>query len=221
MNVPFPEARYTRIAALLHWLIALFILFNLSLGWFMEGFAPPLKMIVLPLHISAGISVLALTGLRVLWRLTHRPPEINPPLAKTEEHAAHIVHFLLYAAMVLMPLTGWAILSAHPAPGSAGFAADQAASAAQHPGMKPHRGGGLLVWGLAPLPSITPVQQIGQEPGGLLAQKRLHDELADWHSLGGWLMIVLLVLHIGGALKHQLMDGMPLLNRMALRRPKT
>lgn len=217
---PQTQDRYTRTAAILHWLIALFILANLSLGWFMEGFPPALKMIVLPLHISAGISVLALTVLRVVWRLMHRPPDHEPALPALEHHGAHFAHFLLYAGMVLMPLSGWAILSAHPKPGSAGFAAEQAVAAAQHPGAKPRKGGGLVVWWIVPLPSIAPVQEIGQDPGGLPAQKRLHDELVDWHSLGGWMMVALVLVHIMGALKHQFVDRTPILQRMSLR-PRT
>lgn len=215
------QETYTRTAIVLHWLIALFILFNLSLGWFMEGFAPPVKMLVLSLHISSGISVLGLTVLRVLWRLTHHPPAHDPPLAPAEAHGAHIVYFLLYAGMVLMPLTGWAILSAHPAPGSDGAAA----LAAQHPANAKSPGGkgpgaAPKLWWLVPLPLLAPMQEIGQEPGGLPAQKRLHGELVDWHGCGGWLMLALLALHIAGAAKHQFVDRAPLLQRMGVgRRP--
>lgn len=210
--------RYSRVAAALHWLIALFILFNLTLGWFMEGFAPPYKMIVLPMHISAGITVLALSVLRVVWRLTHEPPPHQPPLPAVEEKGAHIVHFLLYCGMILMPLTGWGLLSAHPAPGSAGKAAEQAAFIAKHPGAKPSAGGGTKVWWVIPLPAIRPVQEIGETPGGLAPQKHLHDELVDWHSLGGWMMVGLLLAHVAGALKHQLIDRTPILRRMSLRK---
>jgi cytochrome b561 len=214
-----PPARYSRVAAVLHWLIAGFILFNLVLGWFMEGFAPPLKMIVLPLHISGGITVLALSVLRVLWRLTHQPPPHVPPLRPLEEQGAHLVHFLLYCGMVLMPLTGWGLLSAHPAPGSAGKQAETAQFLASHPGAKAPGGGGLKVWWVIPLPSLRPIQAIGDTPGGLAPQKHLHDELVDWHSLGGFVMVGLLLLHVAGALKHQFLDGAPSLQRMSLRRP--
>ncbi len=63
-----PALRYTPVAIFLHWTIAAFILFNLSVGFFMEGFARPLKELVVPLHISSGITILALTLLRILWR---------------------------------------------------------------------------------------------------------------------------------------------------------
>ena len=48
-------------------------------------------------------------------------------------------------------------------------------------------------------------------------QHILHEELADWHKIGGYLMLLLLFAHIGGALKHQFLDKEPELQRMGLR----
>ena len=44
--------RYSAVAIFLHWAIAALILFNLGLGWFMEGFPPPIKGAVVALHVS-------------------------------------------------------------------------------------------------------------------------------------------------------------------------
>ncbi|HZU63422.1 MAG TPA: cytochrome b/b6 domain-containing protein [Novosphingobium sp.] len=218
MTTSADAIRYTRMAVLLHWAIALMIGCNLTLGWFMEGFAPPLKGVVLPLHISCGLSVLALSVVRIVWRLLHVPPPA--PVGRLEQGAAHIVHFLLYAGMVVLPLTGWAILSAHPAPGSQGFAAEQARMAAQA-GPAVHRlrpKPGITAWWVIPVPAIGLVQAVGDTPGGLPAQKRLHDSFVDWHEAGGWAMIALLALHIAGALKHQWVDRQPFLQRMSWQR---
>jgi cytochrome b561 len=86
---PTNSLRYTSVAIALHWAIALFIAFNLSLGFFMEGFAKPLKAVVVPLHSSSGMTVLALTVLRVVWRVTHRPPPLHPEVPAWERAAAH------------------------------------------------------------------------------------------------------------------------------------
>ena len=51
--------QYTRTAIALHWAIAGFIIFNLSFGFFMEGYPPRWRILVLILHISSGITVLA------------------------------------------------------------------------------------------------------------------------------------------------------------------
>jgi cytochrome b561 len=212
--------RYSSVAIVLHWAIALFILFNLGLGYFMEGVAPAWRAIVVPLHISAGISVLTLTILRVLWRVVHAPPPHAPELTLIERSAAHGVHLLLYAGMLLMPLSGWAILSAHPAPGTAGAKAAEAT----RPSLKPPsansgpapRPGEPMIWGLVPLPTIAPIQAVGATPGGVTPQKQLHDAFAAWHGIGGWVMIVLLVAHVLGALKHQYIDRQPELERMGV-----
>ncbi len=114
----------------LHWVIAAFIIFNLCSGFFMAGWLgvasaipPPIRWLSLMLHASSGLTVLALTVARVIWRLFNAPPPHPATMKPWERHTAHFAHFLLYAAMVLMPLTGWAILSAHPPPGSPGAAA--------------------------------------------------------------------------------------------------
>ncbi|MFO1468433.1 MAG: cytochrome b [Steroidobacteraceae bacterium] len=216
------DVRYTRVAIILHWVIAAFIQFNLALGFFMEDLPPPLRFLVLPLHISGGMTVLLLSVMRILWRLIHRPPEHEPPLSLREGIAARFVHLMLYAGMLLMPLSGWAILSAHPAPGTAGFAAEQAAllqpPAGANAGLARKPGpGGIRIWWAMPLPALAPIQKIGSTPGGLVPQKEVHEELVAAHGLGGWIMIALLALHIGAALKHQWVDKSPELRRISLR----
>ena len=72
------SARYTSTAILLHWAIAACILFNLAVGFFMEGLDPDARKVVVGLHISSGMTVLALTAIRIVWRLTHAPPPFVP-----------------------------------------------------------------------------------------------------------------------------------------------
>jgi len=220
-------ARYSRVAIVLHWAIAAFIIFNLCSGFFIESWlhgalmesAPPqMRWLSLVLHVSSGLTVLALTVARVVWRLLNAPPPIPAAMKPWERHTAHFVHFLLYAAMVLMPLTGWAILSAHPPPGSAGAAA-QAATLPAAPGPSPAGAPqAVKVWNLVPMPVIAPIEAIGKEPGGVAAQHVLHEEFQDWHGVGGYLVLGLLVLHILGALKHQFIDKQSEFARMGIGR---
>jgi cytochrome b561 len=72
-----PAIRYSTVAIVLHWAIAALILLNIAVGFVMEGLSPPLKAAVVALHFSCGMTVLALTVLRLLWRLTHRPPPLS------------------------------------------------------------------------------------------------------------------------------------------------
>ncbi len=223
-----PRDRYTRVAIVLHWAIAAFIIFNLFTGFFMKSWPPAIKWAAAGLHVSSGVTVLALTVARVAWRLLNEPPPYPAGMTPWERHTAHFVQFLLYAAMVLMPLSGWAIVSAHPPPGSRGEAVAFAPPAAP-PGMKPGAAPpgsmpgpppgpppGITVWNLIPLPSIAPIEAIGEEPGGVAPQNKLSEELVSWHMAGGWLLIGLLILHIAGALKHQFIDKQSEFARMGV-----
>ncbi|MDB6010815.1 MAG: cytochrome [Gammaproteobacteria bacterium] len=226
-----PRDRYTRVAIVLHWAIAAFIVFNLCIGFFMESWPPPIRFMALMLHVSSGLTVLALTVARVVWRLLNNPPPYPAGMKRWEGHTAHFAHFLLYAAMVLMPLTGWAILSAHSPPGSRGAAVEFAVRPGMPPGVKPGAApprampalppGGpppLKMWNLVPMPMIAPIEAIGEEPGGVAPQHRLHDEFVEWHSVGGYLLLGLLILHIVGALKHQFIDRQSEFARMGIGR---
>lgn len=225
---PAVGARYTRVAMILHWTIAALILFNLSVGFFMEGWPAPFRFLVILMHISAGMTVLALTVVRVIWRILHQPPPYPTEMRPWERNTAHFVHLLLYAAMVLMPLTGWAIISANPPPGSPGAAyraqqrqAEMAAPrpAGQAPPAAPAAPNRLpSVWGVIPLPMIAPLARLGEQPEGVPSQRRLHEDFVHYHGLGGFLLIGLLLLHVAGALKHQFIDRQPELQRMGLGR---
>jgi cytochrome b561 len=184
------KLRYTTVAIALHWAIAALIIFNLGLGFFMEGLAPELKRIIIPLHISSGITVLVLTVLRIVWRLTHRPPPFLAGLAAWERSAAHAVHGLLYVLMLAMPLTGWALVSANqPRPD----------------------GGGIMLWSAIPWPAITALSRLE-----VSVQKPVHDSFVTAHNVGAWIMLSLLVLHVAAALKHQFVDRQAELARMGI-----
>jgi len=77
------EQRYTSVAIVLHWAIAAAILSNLIVGWWMknaidETAVQARAIAAFQLHKSIGLTVLLLTALRLVWRLTHKPP---PPPA--------------------------------------------------------------------------------------------------------------------------------------------
>ena len=222
--------RYSRVAMVLHWTIAGFIIFNLCSGFYIESWlhgalmksAPPqMRSWTLMLHVSSGLTVLALTVARIAWRLFNAPPPFPATMKPWERHTARFAHFLLYAAMVLMPLTGWAILSAHPPAGSPGAAA-QAAPPAAAPGAAAPPAGPrtVYIWNVIPMSSISVIESIGREPGALAAQHVLHEDFQEWHGAGGYLLLGVLILHILGALKHQFIDRQPELARMGIGRRK-
>ncbi|MBP2497511.1 cytochrome b561 [Methylobacterium sp. PvP062] len=108
--------RYSAVAILLHWASALGVLVLIGLGLTMThaGLAPLRQFQLYQWHKSVGITVLALTALRVLWRLTHRPPPHPAGMPARERRAAAAAHHLLYLLLVGLPLTGWAVVSLSP-----------------------------------------------------------------------------------------------------------
>ena len=112
---PAPSTRYTPMAMLLHWLLALMILGSLSVGLYMTGLPfSPTRLKLYNWHKWAGIVILALSALRLLWRLRHRPPPTppTPPMARWQRWASHGIHGLMYALFFAVPLLGWAYSSA-------------------------------------------------------------------------------------------------------------
>ncbi|MFB0488077.1 cytochrome b561 [Methylobacterium sp. OAE515] len=108
--------RYSAVAILLHWASALGVLVLIGLGLTMThaDLAPLRQFQLYQWHKSVGITVLALTALRVLWRLTHRPPTHPAGMPARERRAAGAAHALLYLLLVGLPLTGWAVVSLSP-----------------------------------------------------------------------------------------------------------
>src|ERR1700712_1643303 len=102
--------RYTVVAILLHWTSALCVLALIGMGLTMThaGLAPMRQFQLYQWHKSVGITVLALTALRLLWRLFHRPPPHPVGMPARERHAAFAAHGVLYLLLVGLPLTGWA-----------------------------------------------------------------------------------------------------------------
>jgi cytochrome b561 len=101
----------------LHWLLALVILGLFAVGLYMADLPfSPLRLKLYNWHKWAGITLLALTVLRLLWRLTHRPPALPPVIEQAmpswQLRAYHATHHLMYALFFAVPLIGWAYSSA-------------------------------------------------------------------------------------------------------------
>jgi cytochrome b561 len=112
MPIDTESARYTRFAIVLHWLLALAIIGTFSLGIYMHELPiSPRRIKLYSWHKWAGISILTLSALRLLWRLSHRPPA-DLPMPAWQARAAHATHALLYTLFFAVPLSGWAYSSA-------------------------------------------------------------------------------------------------------------
>ena len=105
--------RYTAPAVVLHWLIAALIFVAFPLGVYMSDLPlSPTRLQLYSYHKWIGISVLLLVGLRIVWRLTHRPPALPDDLPRWQRAASHAVHGLLYLLILAVPMTGWLMSSA-------------------------------------------------------------------------------------------------------------
>lgn len=185
---PYP-ARYSGVAQALHWAIALLIVFEIGLGWRMDGPPGAVTFAVYQLHKSIGITILILTLVRVGWRITHRPPASVGGRA-WEHRLAAVVHVGFYVLLLAIPLSGWLIVSAS------------------------RTGIGTVLFGVIPFPHIPGVPGLDPAPKAALEQAA---ETA--HRLLGWAMYGLLALHVAGALKHHVIDRDQGLIRMMPGRP--
>ncbi|MDE2595945.1 MAG: cytochrome b [Sphingomonadales bacterium] len=105
-------ARYSLGAMALHWIIALLIALNYTSAWVAEDMPEPAKLQVMANHKAFGLTVLALSVVRLLWRFTHRPPPLAESLKAWEVALARVVHGLIYTLTIAIPLAGWALHSA-------------------------------------------------------------------------------------------------------------
>ena len=180
------KSRYATIAIILHWLIALAIVAQVSIAWRMGGKTPE-GFALTQLHKSIGMTILVLSILRLGWRLTNPPPPEPPGLARWEMGLSQIVHWGFYVIMIGMPLTGWLMVSA---------------SKTAIPT--------VLFW-TVPWPNLPGIDSLTPA-----AKAMAHSIGKTGHGALALGLYGLFVLHVGGALKHQLFErSTPVLSRMA------
>mgnify|MGYP000927230101 CR=1 FL=1 len=182
-------SRYSAVAIALHWLIAVAILSMIPMGWWMsdaivEPDSQALAYRVFQIHKSIGFLILALTLLRLVWRLTHRTPGMPAEMKTWETFAARATHAAFYGLMLALPLTGWLYVSAGWA-----VATDTPLAVA------------TSWFGLFTVPHLP---FIGEAAAGL--RRAVAWQAMGAHSLMAWGAVVLIALHVGAALKHQFIN---------------
>lgn len=172
--------RYSTVAILLHWTIAALLVWIVLLGWQASDLQGAAKIAPLQLHKPLGILVLVLTLARLAWRLTHRPPPLNPDLKPWEKALATTVHWGFYVLLLFMPLSGWAMVSA-------------SSLIKLYP---------IDMFGLFNWPALSFLTDLPDA-----SRKGVHEALEEAHHLVAKVIIYGLVpLHVLGALKHQFLD---------------
>lgn len=187
-----PIPQYTRVAALLHWVVAVLIGVNVILGFTADWFPDDWVRRVIDTHKSIGLTVLGLVLLRILWRLSHPAPPLPASYPRLERAGAHVAHVGLYLLILLLPISGWM----HD------FAFKDAAA-------NPLRIFWVIPWfRIGAIADLDPV-----------TKERMHTAFFALHVWAGYALYALVTLHILGALKHQFIDREPEFARMRLWRP--
>jgi len=180
-----PALRYHPVSVLLHWVLGLALIGLFAVGLYMTDLPfSPQRLKLYNWHKWAGVTLLALSAFRLIWRLTHRPPAlpvaIESAMPGWQKLAHHATHHGLYLLFFAVPLLGWAYSSA------AGFP--------------------IVLFGVLPLPDFVPVSE------------ELAELIKPLHKLSAFAMMALVLLHVAGALKHQLVDRDGLIARMGFGR---
>jgi cytochrome b561 len=103
------QQRYTHTAMVFHWLIAVLIVGTFSLGLVMTDIPglTPTKLKYFSWHKWAGVTVLTVATLRLLWRLANPAPAYPAGMPGWQQRAAHGLHLLLYVLIFAVPLSGY------------------------------------------------------------------------------------------------------------------
>lgn len=107
------EIRYGGVTKGFHWLTALLILTLIPLGlianWLPYETDAQLaqKAWLFSLHKTLGVTAFFVAALRILWAISQPKPGLLNADKPAESFAAELVHWLLYAALVIVPLSGW------------------------------------------------------------------------------------------------------------------
>ena len=109
MQIKNTRENYGVIAKCFHWITALLILGSYTSvyyrHWFTEEKTPE-NWNALQLHLSIGISIGVIVLLRVIWRSMNTVPDQEPGTV-LQQKAAKIGHYVLYALIIIMPITGY------------------------------------------------------------------------------------------------------------------
>ena len=102
------QSRYDAVAMLFHWVTAALMIFMILIGETLMEMGEDAGSTFGPsLHVSIGVTILALTLLRIIWRLTHPAPAHPASMKAHERAAAGAVHGLFYLLLLGLPLSGW------------------------------------------------------------------------------------------------------------------
>lgn len=177
------SSRYGAVSKAFHWLTVALILTLIPLGIYANGLpfdtgeALARKGWFFSLHKTLGVILFLLALARIVWTLIQPRPGLLNADKRGEALIAETVHWLLYASLVVVPLSGWVTHAA-----SEGFAP---------------------IWG-----------PFGQSLPLVPKSEALSHTAASLHIIFERVLVVALILHVAGALKHHVIDRDATLRRM-------
>ena len=101
------QARYSKVAMTLHWLIAVLVIVNWQIPERLEGLSHEEFMDAMWPHKALGLIIFVLVLLRLAWRLAHKPPALAATLRPWERALARSVHWAFYVLLLAMPVIGY------------------------------------------------------------------------------------------------------------------
>ena len=178
-------ASYDRVARATHWLVAALVVIVVALGWAISGTprGTPQRLLLLLLHRSVGLTILALMAFRAGWRWRHPAPALPFALARIDNALARSTHLALYLILFVMPLAGYLN-----------------AAAAGHP---------VSLFGVFSVPPLLPEND------------RMSQAAIAVHLFAQYLLYLILMLHVAGALYHGVFRRDGILDRMLPTRRST
>jgi cytochrome b561 len=91
-----------------HWVTVFLICGSFALGLSMINLPlSPHKLRLYSWHKWLGVTIFAIAAVRLLWRLTHRVPALPDSVPPWQRRVARVTHWVLYALMLCIPLSGW------------------------------------------------------------------------------------------------------------------
>lgn len=179
------ERRYSPVGQVFHWVMAALVTFQLGWGWHMGRLpAGGDKLRAYQLHAEIGLLMLALALLRLLWRIVVPGPINDADRLGWQTRAAQLTHILFYLCFFGLPLSGWAMWSAL----GSGLKLEMA---------------GLIPWPQMPFETVP-----------VAAQWWVLGWAEQTHGLLVLLLVVMIPLHVGAALKHHFWDRHDVLRGM-------
>ena len=114
MNILNTSSSYGLIAIVMHWTIALLVIFLIALGLWMTGldYYDPWYRKGPDIHRGLGVLVAGLLIGRLLWRVFNVQPALAATARPWEKRAAHLSHGLLYLIPALLVVSGYLISTA-------------------------------------------------------------------------------------------------------------